>query len=124
MVLLLKQRLDADLTSEGYIGGMVGIGSKIFNRPDDLPIARKLVDGCLWAHESMPTGIMPEKFHTVPCEDPTECEWDESKWHAGIADWDENFSLEDSQSTKEKKIAEVRLHAGFTDMTDRRYMLR
>lgn len=59
-----------------FVGGMMGIASKIFNRPDDLPIARKLVDGCIWAYDSMPTGIMPERFHTIPCADATNCPWD------------------------------------------------
>lgn len=31
-----------------FAGGMVGIAAKIFDRPDDLPIARKLVDCCVW----------------------------------------------------------------------------
>ncbi|KIN02554.1 glycoside hydrolase family 47 protein [Oidiodendron maius Zn] len=30
-----------------FVGGMMGIGSRIFDRPDDLPIAQKLVEGCL-----------------------------------------------------------------------------
>jgi mannosyl-oligosaccharide alpha-1,2-mannosidase len=60
-----------------FAGGMMGIASKIFNRPEDLPIARKLVDGCIWAYHSMPTGIMPETFHTIPCGDKSSCPWDE-----------------------------------------------
>lgn len=61
-----------------FAGGMMGIGAKIFNRPDDLPIARKLVDGCIWAYNSMPTGIMPEVFHMIPCVDMEKCSWDEN----------------------------------------------
>lgn len=60
-----------------FAGGMMGIASRIFSRPEDLPIARKLVDGCMWAYHSMPTGIMPETFHAIPCGDVTNCPWDE-----------------------------------------------
>jgi mannosyl-oligosaccharide alpha-1,2-mannosidase len=61
-----------------FAGGMMGIASKIFNRPDDLPIARKLVYGCIWAYNAMPSGIMPETFHTIVCGDATNCPWDEN----------------------------------------------
>ena len=56
-----------------FIGGMMGIGSKIFARPDDLAVARKLVDGCIWAYNAMPTGIMPESFHAIVCSNTTSC---------------------------------------------------
>ena len=60
-----------------FVGGMVGIASKIFDRPDDLVTARKLVDGCIWAYESMRSGIMPEVFQTVVCGNTTSCPYDE-----------------------------------------------
>lgn len=66
-----------------FAGGMFGLGAKVFNRPEDLEIAEKLTDGCVWAYETTTTGIMPETFHVVPCEDRNHCEWNETKW------WDE-----------------------------------
>ena len=54
---------------------MVGITAKIFERLDDLVIARKLVDGCIWAYELMLTGIMLESFSVVPYPDPDDCAW-------------------------------------------------
>jgi mannosyl-oligosaccharide alpha-1,2-mannosidase len=59
-----------------FAGGMVGLGSRVFNRPDDLPIARKLTEGCIWAYRAMPTGIMPERFYVFPCANATDCLWD------------------------------------------------
>ena len=58
---------DIKLKPEGqhlscFVGGMVALASKVFGRPDDLDVARKLVDGCVWAYESTPSGIMPEVF--------------------------------------------------------------
>jgi mannosyl-oligosaccharide alpha-1,2-mannosidase len=74
-----------DLTTEAqhltcFIGGMMAIGSKIFGLKDDLELAGKLSDGCIWAYESTMTGIMPEVFHLVPCDSLTQCAWNETKW--------------------------------------------
>ncbi|TGO67410.1 hypothetical protein BELL_0894g00060 [Botrytis elliptica] len=66
-----------------FAGGMVAIGAKIFENEQDLELARKLTDGCLWAYENMPLGIMPEKMHTVPCKSESYCPWDEQKWLEG-----------------------------------------
>ncbi|KAI9640451.1 hypothetical protein NHQ30_011197 [Ciborinia camelliae] len=67
-----------------FAGGMVAIGAKIFENEKDLELARKLTDGCIWAYEIMPLGIMAEKMHTVPCENENYCPWDEQKWLQGI----------------------------------------
>lgn len=79
---------DVNLKAEGthltcFIGGMLGIGAKIFNREDDLELAKLLTDGCVWAYESTTTGIMPEGFLTLPCEDRAKCPWNETRY------WDE-----------------------------------
>jgi mannosyl-oligosaccharide alpha-1,2-mannosidase len=63
-----------------FVGGMFAMGAKLFNRPDDLEIAAKLTDGCVWAYESTVTGIMPETFDAVPCENRKSCAWNETKW--------------------------------------------
>ena len=110
-----------------FVGGMVGIGAQIFERPQDLEVARKLVDGCIWAYDSMVTGIMPEKFHTVLCEDAANCIWDKQKWHAGIASRLKDTKETTSMTTEERiqySIKHNRLPPGFTDIDDRRYILR
>lgn len=48
-----------------FVGGMVGIGAKIFDRPEDLHITRRLTDGCIYAYETMPNGLMPEVAHHI-----------------------------------------------------------
>jgi mannosyl-oligosaccharide alpha-1,2-mannosidase len=103
-----------------FVGGTVGIGAQIFNRPEDLPIARKLVEGCIWAYESMPAGIMPDSFHALPCEDPQACDWNTDKWHAGIVDIDPTVSEENV----EEKVTELRIPPGVTDFPDRSFRLR
>ena len=64
-----------------FAGAMFAIGAKVFNREDDLDIARKLTDGCVWAYEATNTGIMPESFLAVPCPDMDDCPWNETLWH-------------------------------------------
>lgn len=64
-----------------FLGGMVGMGAKIFRLEEhDLEIAKKLSDGCVWAYESMETGIMPEVAEVYLCEKDTDCQWNETLW--------------------------------------------
>ncbi len=63
-----------------FIGGMFGLGGKIFDQPVDVEIAKKLTDGCVWAYESMLSGIMPEGAEAVPCESVHDCHWNETLW--------------------------------------------
>ncbi|KAI9789897.1 MAG: hypothetical protein M1816_005666 [Peltula sp. TS41687] len=106
-----------------FAGGMIGIGAKIFDSPQDLPIARKLVDGCIWAYESMISGIMPEILHAVPCPEP--CHWDREKWYSAIANSINTAAANESErQAAETKITEDRLPPGVTAVDDRRYILR
>ncbi|KAF2400729.1 class I alpha-mannosidase-like protein [Trichodelitschia bisporula] len=120
------------LTAEGqhltcFTGGMVGIGAKIFGRDQDLDVARKLVDGCAWAYESTKTGIMPEIFRAVPCENATDCKWDKSLWYKSVSssmvtlEGDVPSSLDDRA---ERLIGQFRLPPGFSEIRDSRYILR
>lgn len=77
---------DLSLQSEGthltcFAGGMFAIGAKIFNREGDMDIARKLTDGCVWAYEATLTGIMPERYLAVPCQNQERCDWNETLYH-------------------------------------------
>ena len=99
---------------------MLGLGSKLLNLPDHLNIARKLVDGCIWAYDALPLRIMPKTIHVVPCTSTTSCDWNESNWHSGIID---KVSAEDTRSIS-RVIADKRLLQGFTDIGDTRYILR
>ena len=110
-----------------FAGGMVGIGAKIFERSQDLEVARKLVDGCIWAYDSMVSGIMPEKFHTILCEDVTRCTWDEQKWHAAIGMRQKDTKETATMTTEDRVqyfIKHKRLPPGFSDIDDKRYLLR
>lgn len=63
-----------------FIGGMVGMGAKIFGLEGDLELAQKLADGCVWAYESTPSGIMPEGATVFPCESAEQCTWNETAY--------------------------------------------
>lgn len=64
-----------------FLGGMLAIGAKIFDRSSDLDLARKVTDGCVWAYEATTTGIMPEHYLAVPCRNGVQCTWNETKYH-------------------------------------------
>jgi mannosyl-oligosaccharide alpha-1,2-mannosidase len=63
-----------------FIGGMIGMSSKIFGLEGDLEIAKKLADGCVWAYESFPSGIMPEGATAMPCPNLEVCPWNETAY--------------------------------------------
>jgi mannosyl-oligosaccharide alpha-1,2-mannosidase len=85
-----------------FVGGMVGLGGKIFDNSSHVDIAQKLTNGCVWAYKATPSGIMPENYETKRCVLPR-CEWNETEWQ----------QQESSSSPK-----------GFIAVRDARYHLR
>ncbi|KAJ0426480.1 glycoside hydrolase [Aspergillus carlsbadensis] len=108
-----------------FLGGTVGIGAKVFNRPKELAIARKLTDGCIWAYDMMPTGIMPETLYLSPCEDNRECEWDEKKWYRDIRGRPpKHANIADTDAAAKALIDKFKFPPGVIEIADSRYMLR
>jgi mannosyl-oligosaccharide alpha-1,2-mannosidase len=111
-----------------FAGGMVALASKAFGLPKDLEIAQNLVEGCLWAYETGPGGIMPEIMHTTICppvdadspDKEQDCEWDEDAWHKEVGA--EHGA--DTEVDITKVIAQNRLPPGVTRYPDTRYILR
>lgn len=104
-----------------FVGGMVGIGAKIFNRPEDLSTALKLTEGCIWAYQSTPTGVMPEMFQCSPCDDDeTRCKWEPWRW------FDASPPEDQATAKKYREAAQTAkgLVPGFVSMIDKRYLLR
>ncbi|GAB1737943.1 hypothetical protein NU219Hw_g2456t1 [Hortaea werneckii] len=101
-----------------FAGGMFALGGKLFDEPSHVEIGKKLTDGCIWTYRNMPLGIMPEVFHMAPCESRVSCPWNETRWRELISERHDN--AEDVDSV----IAEKRLQKGFTEIGDRRYILR
>jgi len=72
-----------DLTGENahltcFAGGMLGMGAKLFDRPEDLEIAKKLTEGCVWSYNMTQSGIMPESFEAIPCKSTKDCAWNQT----------------------------------------------
>ncbi|KAF2973563.1 hypothetical protein GQX73_g68 [Xylaria multiplex] len=104
-----------------FLGGLVALASKLFRRRDDMIIATKLVDGCIWTYKAFPHGIMPETFMMKPCAVKDDCKWDEAAWRQEVkARAEENKK----DATGDEIIALERLPQGFTAIPDRRYLLR
>jgi mannosyl-oligosaccharide alpha-1,2-mannosidase len=64
-----------------FIGGMIGMGSKIFSLEGDLELAKRLADGCVWAYGATPSGIMPEAATVMACESTEHCTWNETAYY-------------------------------------------
>ncbi|KAH0846955.1 hypothetical protein AYO21_02349 [Fonsecaea monophora] len=61
-----------------YTGGMFVLGGKLLSLPEHVDIGAKLTQGCIYAYNAFPTGIMPETFRMRPCQSLQECAWDET----------------------------------------------
>lgn len=85
-----------------FVGGMFGLGGRLFDIEEHVKIGEKLAKGCGWAYSSFATGIMPEIFDLMPCKKLDSCEWDEKEW-------------EETSSSSPK---------GFPKVRDARYLLR
>ncbi|KAF9872817.1 class I alpha-mannosidase 1a [Colletotrichum karsti] len=97
-----------------FIGGMFGLGGKIFDRPEDIEIAKRLTDGCVWAYETMPSGIMPEGASVVPCASTKSCPWNETLWWEHLdpsAAWRDAQVKEWEERQQDKKSEELRREA-------------
>ncbi|KAF5018040.1 hypothetical protein F66182_9990 [Fusarium sp. NRRL 66182] len=119
-----------------FAGGMVGMASKIFNRPADLDIAAQLTDGCIWAYQATQTGLGPEIFNFIPCgsvdaKDTSECTWSEERWLKAIEEHHAPDFKPPPMRASDWKIPTVQdvikkhnLPQGMVDVSDPRYILR
>ncbi|KIV88332.1 hypothetical protein PV10_08024 [Exophiala mesophila] len=104
-----------------FAGGMFALGGRIFSNPEHVNIGRKLTDACVWAYENMSHGVMPEIAHFVPCPSKQDCTWDTAIYDAAVLERTgssaENLSIDEI-------LVQKHLPPGFTDIDDRRYILR
>ncbi|KAK5945867.1 hypothetical protein PMZ80_000005 [Knufia obscura] len=116
-----------------FTSGMMGIAAKVFDRPDEMRVAKQLVDGCVWAYNYTPTGLMPETFHVASCHVGTDvpsgdaCDWSESKWFEAVARQHGPHAAIPGKSLAESGQALVDQYSllpGFTEWGDNRYILR
>ena len=109
-----------------FAGGMVGLASRIFDRPDDLKIAEELAAGCVWAYDASVNGISPEIFSVIPCPKNYDCKWSEQVWHDALATvyGHTGASANELKTKVQEIISQRRLTPGFTAIDDHRYILR
>ena len=115
-------KIIAELVPQGqhlacFTGGMLALGGKLFNLKEHSETGRKLTEGCIWAYEALPTGIMPEGFFMIPCDSADSCPWDEKVWEAQVK---ENSGDEN----KDDALAKGPIPKGFAAIGDPRYHLR
>ncbi|KAI4153365.1 MAG: hypothetical protein LQ340_002362 [Diploschistes diacapsis] len=103
-----------------FVGGMIGIGAKVFGGEQDLEIAKQLTEGCIWAYESLPSGIMPEIMHATPCPATGDCAWDSRVWHQAVL---ARGGLS-ANITAQEIISRRNLPPGITQISDSKYILR
>lgn len=63
-----------------FAGGMFAMGALALDRPKDLDIGGKLTDGCVWAYDSMRSGVMAESFRVMQCGDKKNCAYSRNAW--------------------------------------------
>ncbi|KJR84282.1 mannosyl-oligosaccharide alpha-1,2-mannosidase [Sporothrix schenckii 1099-18] len=114
-----------------FAGGMVGLAARLFDRPADMAVAEQLVEGCLWAYESAPFGIMPEIMSVAHCATgaaSTPCVWDEKTWLGEVAAKQRPGGPKKNGDADSFNVAKVvddqRLVPGVLRYEDRRYILR
>ena len=109
-----------------FIGGMVGMGAKVFGLEGDLDLAMRLADGCVWAYEATPSGIMPEGAIVLPCESDEQCTWNETAyWESldpmaatrdhNVEEYDKNKAIQDAEKAR---LAEAILTKADQDVLD------
>ncbi|PVI04513.1 glycoside hydrolase family 47 protein [Periconia macrospinosa] len=103
-----------------FVGGMFGLGGRLFSNEHHVDLGAKLTEGCIFAYKSMPSGIMPEIFNIAACEDRITCPWNETAWEEGVRRYSYTRTHKDFQTF----VAEEKLPRGFTYIRDKRYLLR
>ncbi|KAJ9503884.1 hypothetical protein H2202_001023 [Exophiala xenobiotica] len=104
-----------------FAGGMFALGGRLFSNDEHVAIGQRLTEGCIWAYENMPMGVMPEIAHFAPCPAKDRCVWDTATYDAAVLERAGSASV---NSNIDEIILQRRLPPGFTDIDDRRYILR
>jgi mannosyl-oligosaccharide alpha-1,2-mannosidase len=103
-----------------FIGGFFALAGRLFQNEHHVVTGMKLTEGCIYAYEKMPTGIMPEIFNIVPCESRDSCPWNSTQWEEDVLKKNYGSSHEEFEDL----VKELKLPEGFTSLRDRRYLLR
>jgi mannosyl-oligosaccharide alpha-1,2-mannosidase len=106
-----------------FVGGMLAIGGRLFNRPKDVELAGKLTDGCVYTYKAFPHGVMPELFFMAACDSDTNCTWDEKRLKKEVVKAN-NKGVDSPDADADAIISDGHIPKGFTRIPDTRYILR
>ncbi|KAH6626669.1 glycoside hydrolase family 47 protein [Chaetomium sp. MPI-SDFR-AT-0129] len=106
-----------------FVGGMFALGGKLIENSTHVEVGSKLTDGCVWTYRALPSGIMPESFNMLPCEDRKKCKWDEDKWRKAVLSR-AGFHGDADPKQADEIIKNKRIPKGFVSIGDTRYVLR
>ena len=93
-----------------FAGGMVAMGAKLFGLKNDMDLATKLTDSCVWAYDATYTGIMPESFLMLPCRDD-QCLWDEDRYKNALDPHRPERLAEEKARAESKKAKTTPAHS-------------
>lgn len=67
-----------------FAGGLFALSGRVFHRPYDLKAGAALTNGCVWAYNATVTGIMPETFGLLGCDNvdsDQQCPWNKTAFN-------------------------------------------
>lgn len=140
------KRPDLDARGEHltcFASGMIALAARALSNTrsnaqtkEDMDVAFRLAQGCVWSYSATPTGIGPEIFALLPCRQGRDavtsgaepdwtgmrgdCTWDRERWLKGV----KGLPPADEDGSRERYIEARHWGAGFTEVPDTRYMLR
>ncbi|KAF2113278.1 glycosyl hydrolase family 47-domain-containing protein [Lophiotrema nucula] len=103
-----------------FVGGFFALAGRLFEDAYHVDLGAKLTEGCIYAYKSLPTGIMPEIFNMVACDDRVKCSWNQTKYEEEVLRKTYGKDHDDFAAT----VKDQKLPPGFTQMRDKRYLLR
>ncbi|KXL47062.1 glycoside hydrolase family 47 protein [Acidomyces richmondensis BFW] len=106
-----------------FAGGMFALGGRLLANDTHINVGRMLTDGCMWAYNAGPLGIMPADFTVVPCPNWTACAWNHTRHREALGSLNSTLSRNFSLSTDGVRDPE-HLPFGMTSVTNSEYMLR
>jgi mannosyl-oligosaccharide alpha-1,2-mannosidase len=102
-----------------FIGGYFALAGRLFKDESQVQIGARLTEGCIYAYNKMPTGVMPEIFDMVACESRTSCPWNTTQWEEQVLRRAHKADADAATIIKDLKLPE-----GFAGLRDKRYLLR
>lgn len=58
-----------------FAGGMLALGGRLTKNDTHVEVGQKLTDGCVWAYDNAPLGIMPEIYDMPACPGLSACDY-------------------------------------------------